>query len=150
MWTIARRAFADFIDKKSKAGLSLEEIEIESNESPYYKARIQDLLSCIEKYVDGENLKIIQLVLLEDKHSHEISNELVLKPATIRKRLSRCLKKVRKKCLNVWIPDACHLFANKEKIYTFKNNLENDSPWGPDKELDEYIHIERLNASDND
>ena len=110
LWKIAYNHLADFIKTKQKRPLTInidnefeaEDKSIENFHSKTYQQRIENLLKCIKINVKNLDFDIIKMSILEEKNSNELSEILDLKPATIRKRLSRSLKKVKVECRKLW------------------------------------------------
>jgi RNA polymerase sigma factor (sigma-70 family) len=110
LWKIAHNQLAQFIDRKTKQQITvgLDEnldtinLDLEKHRSTTYLARVESLKKCIAKVLNGQDQQIIMLSLVEDLKSHEVGQELNIKPDNVRQRLSRGLKKVRDKCKAVW------------------------------------------------
>lgn len=112
LWRIAHNQLANFIREKSKNPIyvSLEDDEhyqwvdesIEEGRSNSYKQKITQLINCAKMNLKGEEYALIVETFLDEKNSTQIAESQNAKPATIRKRLSRSLQKLRQKCLDIW------------------------------------------------
>jgi DNA-directed RNA polymerase specialized sigma24 family protein len=60
-------------------------------------------LECAEKYLEKENLEIVEMCIMEDFSGKEVAKKTNLKEATVRQRLKRSLDKIRKNCLKIWL-----------------------------------------------
>jgi RNA polymerase sigma factor (sigma-70 family) len=110
LWKIAYNHLAQFIRTKSKQVMSigLEDTdfevsaEIEDRRSFHYQAKIQDLMTCVQKNLKDIELVIIEQVVMLDRKATEVCVELGLSAENTRQKLSRSLKKLRKNCLDIW------------------------------------------------
>lgn len=112
LWRIAHNQLVNFYREKSKTPVftSLLENEdqewldesLEQSRSSAYLQRVESLIHCAKLNLKGEEYLLVNSAILEDKKSAELAIELNTKPATIRKRLSRTLQKLRDKCASVW------------------------------------------------
>lgn len=60
-------------------------------------------MECAEKYLEKENLEIVEMCIMEDFSGKEVAKKTNLKEATVRQRLKRSLDKIRKNCLKIWL-----------------------------------------------
>jgi DNA-directed RNA polymerase specialized sigma24 family protein len=81
----------------------IEESEEEDMQyNSYYLERIEALKECIQKTLQSQDQQIVEMCVMYDFSSGEVSAETGLKPDNVRKRLSRGLKKVKDKCRQIW------------------------------------------------
>jgi RNA polymerase sigma factor (sigma-70 family) len=113
MWRVAHNYLVKYINTKSTepSPISLNE-EWVSNEynsqaeeiiSDHYTEKITQLIKCVNDHLTkDEDKKLIQLSIMENKNSTEIGNILDIKPDNVRQKLSRTLKKLKQKCIQLW------------------------------------------------
>ncbi|MEI6729402.1 MAG: sigma-70 family RNA polymerase sigma factor [bacterium] len=104
MWGIARKKFLKYLrNKYQNQSLDIEQIdEPEFINDINYKFKLESLKQCIEGQLKVQDRQIVQLSILEDFKSQEVSTKLDLTPDNVRQRLSRALKKLRQKCKKIW------------------------------------------------
>jgi RNA polymerase sigma factor (sigma-70 family) len=110
LWRIAHNQLAMFLKQKYKTPITVSYSEdwefvdesLEDYESKTYQNRIRALMHCIENALKSQDLEIVKLSLIENIKSPEIATKLRLTPENVRQKLSRSLKTVRSKCLEVW------------------------------------------------
>jgi RNA polymerase sigma factor (sigma-70 family) len=110
LWQIARNQLAYYIKNKSKHPLSsqLEEnhytliSSIENYRSDHYQSKVDDIMECVKRNLRGEEFTIMQEVVMFDRTSAEVANELRLKADNVRQKLSRSIKKLRQACIDLW------------------------------------------------
>ena len=104
LWGIARKKFLKFLRNKYKDRV----IDIDQIDEPgfssdiNYKFKLESLKQCIENQLKQQDKQILELSILEDFKSHEVSKKLNLTADNVRQRLSRALKKLRQKCKKIW------------------------------------------------
>jgi len=105
MWKIARNKLSNYYRSKKKHPIvDLDcESDISSEYSVEYKNRVKLLLECIHKNTTNEEYTLIESLVMYDFNSTQISKESGTKPATLRKKLSRTLSKVKESCKKIWI-----------------------------------------------
>lgn len=109
-WKIAHNQLVHFIDRKSKlpvtVGLNDDTSSIDRLTDSKYTSNWNDKLLCIQscalKTLKEQDFEIVKLSIIEDMQSKEISSLLGLTAETVRQRLSRSLKKLRKDCYDIW------------------------------------------------
>jgi len=110
LWRIAHNKLVDFIRTKSKNPVvvgfeenwNLIDDKAEITFSTAYKGRIGKLMECIKHSLKSEDYQIVLESICNDKKSPEIAEMLNLTAANVRQKLSRNLKKLRKKCRDIW------------------------------------------------
>ena len=113
MWRVAHNYLVKYINLKNTepAPFSLNEEwvageykeEAEATVSSRYTDKLAQLTQCIEHSLTKEEDKqLIQLSVIENKNSTEIATIMGLKPDNIRQKLSRTLKKLKQKCIELW------------------------------------------------
>ena len=113
LWKIAHNSLCRFVTQKSKTPISVEldddfqikseeDLEIENTRSDNLKLKLEKLKDCIQQALKPKDVLIIQRIILEDKKSSQIIEEIGLTSVAIRQRLSRALKKLRQKCRQLW------------------------------------------------
>ncbi len=113
MWRVAHNYLVKYINTKNTepSPISLNEEwiageykeEVESTISDNYVNKIQQLVNCVNDHLTKElDKKLVQLSIMEQKNSTEIAAILNLKPDNIRQKLSRTLKKLKQKCIDLW------------------------------------------------
>ena len=113
LWKIAHNQLVNFynFNSKQKMVIGFEDIEsiekyidhgLDQTRSPYFKMRLESLMTCLEKNLEINDYKLVQASIFEEKNSVELSVEFGLKPDNIRKKLSRIFKKVKEKCKKIW------------------------------------------------
>ena len=109
LWQIARNQLNAYIKQKSKQPIhvswedDLEKAELESTSySDYYKSKVEELMECFRKVISGQELKIVEQVVMCDRTSVDVAEELGLTSGNVRQKLSRSIKKVKQKCSEIW------------------------------------------------
>lgn len=104
LWQIARNQLNVYIKNKSKQMVALsweEEIETE-NYCSHYTKKVEEIMDCFRNSIPAEDVLIVEKIIMNDITSVELAKELGLNPGNIRQKLSRSLKKIRQKCINLW------------------------------------------------
>ena len=99
----ARNKILEYFRSKKKLFLNIEDLESKLYYSNNYKEKKSKLLECAEKYLEKENLEIVEMCIMEDFSGKEVAKKTNLKEATVRQRLKRSLDKIRKNCLKIWL-----------------------------------------------
>jgi RNA polymerase sigma factor (sigma-70 family) len=110
LWKIAYNSLANFINHKQKTPpyFSIDDdfigidSSLEKEYSKHFQERVANLMLCVENSIAGIEYEIVKQSIFEDKTSIELSDFFGLKPATIRQKLCRSLKKLRLKCKKLW------------------------------------------------
>jgi RNA polymerase sigma factor (sigma-70 family) len=111
LWKIAHNQLARYINHKSKQPviITLDEnlntgidLSLENFRTEHFQTKIQNLMRCVEKNLNGIDLKIVQSVVMFDKKCPEVAQELNLNHDNVRQKLSRGLKKLKAKCIDIW------------------------------------------------
>jgi RNA polymerase sigma factor (sigma-70 family) len=110
LWRITHNYLVDYIKHKSKIpqtfvldeNLDFLDESMENLRSSHFQAKVQDLMQCVEQNLHGIEYKIVQLVIMYDQTAVTAASELNLKPANVRQKLSRSLKKLKANCLELW------------------------------------------------
>jgi RNA polymerase sigma factor (sigma-70 family) len=113
IWRVAHNYLVKYINTKNTAPtpISLNEewvsgefqVEAEETISDHYTQKISQLMECVQNNIkDPEEQKLIQLSVMEEKNSTQIATILNLKADNIRQKLSRLLKRLRQKCIQLW------------------------------------------------
>jgi RNA polymerase sigma factor (sigma-70 family) len=113
MWRVAHNYLVKYINTKNTepAPFSLNEEwiameykeEVEETISDRYTAKLQQLINCVNDHLTKDlDKQLVQLSIMDEKNSTEIATILNLKPDNIRQKLSRTLKKLKQKCLDLW------------------------------------------------
>ncbi len=111
LWKIAHNQLVTFIRFKSKQQIPLSiendeefevDVDMESSRSQHYTDKVNDLMQCLRNQIEGIELEIVELSILDDRTSNEVSQILNLTAVNVRKKLSRALQKVRIQCLELW------------------------------------------------
>jgi len=114
IWTLAHRRLIDFWRKNARKPqpISLESMtDFEAKnatdefESKAFAQRIELLKKCIQATLPATESELVFAWILQEKTSAELGTELNQKPATIRKKLSRALNKIRTACCSIWKND---------------------------------------------
>jgi RNA polymerase sigma factor (sigma-70 family) len=100
LWTIARSKLADFLRKKqSNREISVEQftVDVEDNSvvSLNYEKLIQQVFHTAQAVLSADELYLLTLTYQEGKTSQEVATLLSANAATVRKRLSRILSKLK-------------------------------------------------------
>lgn len=111
LWHLARCNFLNYLaSKKTKKFQSNETVPLEDYEqnqdyayNNYYLERVEALKKCVQKYLQPNDYQIVEMCIMQDFSSTEVSKELQLSPENVRQKLSRSLKKVRQNCREVWV-----------------------------------------------
>jgi len=77
--------------------------EAENQRSIQYEAKKNQILECISSHTQSGEKELIVLSVIEEKNSTQIAQIMEIKPATVRKKLSRALNKIREKCRDIWM-----------------------------------------------
>jgi RNA polymerase sigma factor (sigma-70 family) len=114
-WKVAHNYLVRFIDLKTKTPtpIPLDEnlnwspsqcdLESENAYCENYTAKLSNLRLCIESQLSEESDKqLIDLSIYQEKNSTEIGQIMNLKPDTVRQKLSRTIKKLKKNCSSLW------------------------------------------------
>ena len=75
---------------------------LENHRSSHFQTKVVDLMQCVELNLKGLEFKIIQQVIMFDLKSVDVAKDLNLKPENVRQIVSRSLKKLKAKCLDLW------------------------------------------------
>lgn len=112
LWRIAHNQLASFLREESKTPVqvSLEDCDdyqwvdqsIENSRLAIYKQRVDRLMECAKASLTGAEYALVWETFFQEKTSNRIAQEHNLKPATVRKRLSRSLQKLRRRCYDLW------------------------------------------------
>lgn len=113
IWRVAHNYLVKYINTKNTAPtpISLNEDWVsgelhEDSEviiSDHYTQKISQLMECVKNNIkDADEQKLIQLSVIEEKNSTQIAQILDLKADNVRQKLSRLLKRLRKKCIELW------------------------------------------------
>jgi RNA polymerase sigma factor (sigma-70 family) len=112
LWKIAHNQLLIFIANKNKTFISISSIEsieeIEINRSievllsDNYLNKIEALKECIKNQLIGQQFEIVNLSIIDDLKSSQVSKQLSITPENVRQILSRALKKLRLQCRQVW------------------------------------------------
>jgi RNA polymerase sigma factor (sigma-70 family) len=103
LWKIARTQLVEFFRSKSKFPISIDISNLNSQEpsseeqvkSTQYELLIQQVFSQAEQILKPDELFLLQLSYRDGKNSVQISQQTGQNPATIRKRLSRIIAKLK-------------------------------------------------------
>ncbi|GAB4144998.1 MAG: hypothetical protein OHK0017_04110 [Patescibacteria group bacterium] len=117
LWRLAHNQLVNYINNKSKSFIPVDlenftadfgeqEKAMEELRSQHYQTRVDELIKCVEGSLKQEDLKIVQELIMNDRKSTELVEELNLKSDNIRQKLSRSLKKLREKCTELWYSEA--------------------------------------------
>ncbi len=111
LWRSAHNHLVNYIRAKSKrpamVGIEGDVIDvidqdIENHRSQHYKDKIKHIMRCVKNNLEGLDLKIVEEVVMMDKKSVDVAKVFGLTADTTRQKLSRGLKKLRAKCLDLW------------------------------------------------
>ena len=110
LWRIAHNYLVNFIKNKTKNPVfvafteDLEVIDesIEIHRSERFNAKTQDLMQCVKDNLPELDFKIVELIVMFDRKSAEVAEELNLTAVNVRQKLSRSLKKLKQQCVNLW------------------------------------------------
>ena len=113
MWRVAHNYLVKYIDTKTTTPTPIsfdenwaiaeyrENVEIIVSEK--YTTKLTQLMECVKNNINNElDQKLIQLSIIEEQNSTQIAQILDLKPDNVRQKLSRLLKKLRQKCIELW------------------------------------------------
>jgi RNA polymerase sigma factor (sigma-70 family) len=111
LWRVAHNHLVNFINSKSKIlttipideNLDSIDTEIETHRSRHFQDKVENLMECVERTLEGVELTIVKEVVMFDKKSVEVAAELNLKPDNVRQKLSRSLKKLKQHCTQLWL-----------------------------------------------
>jgi len=79
------------------------EEEAETDRSQNYKRLVKETEVCLDQNLTKDTDKqIIHLSIIQEKNSTEIAQEMDLKAANVRQKLSRTIKKIKNKCIHIW------------------------------------------------
>jgi RNA polymerase sigma factor (sigma-70 family) len=115
VWKVAHNYLVRYIDTKVKSPIVVgwddnlnwipdeQNYDLENAVSPVYTDKMLNLKLCIDNQISSEEEKqLIQLSIYEEKTSSEIERLTGIKSNTIRKKLSRLLRKVKEHCRDPW------------------------------------------------
>ena len=111
LWRVAHNHLVDYIKHKSKQPktFSLDENfdivideSLENHRSDHFQSKVTDVMQCVETNLKGLEYKIVQQVVMYDQKSVDVAKDLNLKPENVRQIVSRSLKKLKAKCLDLW------------------------------------------------
>ena len=76
---------------------------VENTRSQNYLRLKEQMLKCFNHHITNQmDKQIVNLSIIQEKNSSQIATELNLKADNIRQKLSRTLKKVKSKCIQIW------------------------------------------------
>ena len=79
------------------------DMEIEDAVSKKFLERKKILQECVDNNLKSEeDRKIVTMSIIEEKTSRQIGESLGIEPNTIRQKLSRTVRKLKKACLELW------------------------------------------------
>jgi RNA polymerase sigma-70 factor (ECF subfamily) len=110
LWRICHNQLNTLIRNKSKNPAVVpydeswvpEDDTLENQRSKEFNDRMSSLKKCISKHCKDEDVTIIELSYFEQLSSDEIATKVAMKAATVRKRLSRAISKIREACNKLW------------------------------------------------
>jgi RNA polymerase sigma factor (sigma-70 family) len=117
-WKVAHNYLVRYIDLRTKTPIAvswddnLEWIpqnesedfdQVESQYSQNFTNKLSSLKECINNQLTRpEDKMLIELSIYQERNSTQIAKVLGLKPDTVRQKLSRTLKKLKKHCTSLW------------------------------------------------
>lgn len=110
LWRICHNQLNTLIRNKSKSPAVVpydeawvpDDKTLENQRSKEFTERMSSLKKCIAKNCKSEDVSIIELSYFEELSSDEIALQIDMKAATVRKRLSRAIAKIREACNKLW------------------------------------------------
>jgi len=110
LWRICHNQLNTLIRTKSKNPALVpyeedwvpEDKTIENQRSNEFKNRMSSLKKCIAKHCKQDDVMIITMSYFDELNSDEIAQRIEIKAATVRKRLSRAIAKIREACNKLW------------------------------------------------
>ncbi len=112
LWRIAHNQLVSFYRDKTKTPVQVSlfeddsfdwlDLKVEETHSDAYKNRVKLLVQCAKKNLKSDEYILISEIVMDDKKSTDVAKAQNLKPATVRKRLSRTLDKLRQRCQSIW------------------------------------------------
>jgi RNA polymerase sigma factor (sigma-70 family) len=111
LWRSAHNHLINFIKSKSIhptiVGIEGDVVdvidqEVENHRSDNYNQKVSELLECVQNQLQGVELQIVEEVVMNDKKSVDVAKTINLSAQNTRQKLSRSLKKLRQKCLDLW------------------------------------------------
>ena len=90
------------LDNSQQPNFPIEE-GVECQRSQNYLRLKEEMTKCFEYSLTNDlDKQIIRLSIIEEKNSTEIAKELDLNAPNVRQKLSRAIKKVKNKCIQIW------------------------------------------------
>jgi RNA polymerase sigma factor (sigma-70 family) len=110
LWQIAHNQLNNFIRNKSKRPVTVDfteedlqiEEKLENTYSDSYVFRTEELVKCAKKSLRPEEYNLIEKTVMGEEKAVDVAISQDMNPATVRKRVSRALKKLREKCRSLW------------------------------------------------
>jgi RNA polymerase sigma factor (sigma-70 family) len=117
IWKTARNQLVEFIKKKKKNPhiVSIENLpeipqdKVEENLfdsaefSSNFKNKMDQIQECLKNATTTEEYSLVCCSIIENKNSTQISQIFQIKPATVRQKLKRTIKKLREHCTSLWL-----------------------------------------------
>jgi RNA polymerase sigma factor (sigma-70 family) len=111
LWRSAHNHLVNFIKSKTIrptiVGIEGEvedviDTDLEYQRSQNYQTKVSEIMQCVKKQLNSIELQIVQEVVMFDKKSVEVAKAINLSAQNTRQKLSRSLKKLKQKCIDLY------------------------------------------------